>query len=163
MGARQYVWAWVFAAGLALAAGGVRAGQDCGERAAPTPQALSRGLQLGERVRDQLESSGASMALVARVGLNLSEFNQRYTHMGVALRDQVRNRWQVVHLFNPCGKPQSEILTQPLERFYEVDLYEYDALLVVPGQASPVAQRVFKPGQIQGLALTGLQHDCASV
>ncbi len=135
MRVHQYVWAWVFAAGVALGADGVRAGQDCGERAAPTPQALARGLQLGERVRDQLESSGASMALVARVGLNLSEFNQRYTHMGVALRDQVRNRWLVVHLFNPCGKAQSEILTQPLERFYEVDLFEYEALLVVPSQA----------------------------
>ncbi len=111
------------------------AGQDCGERRAPTPQALARGLQLGEQVRDQLEHSGAAMAFVARVGLNLSEFNQRFTHMGVAVRDHVRNRWQVVHLFNPCGKSQSEIMVQPLEKFYEVDLFEYEALAVVPGQA----------------------------
>jgi hypothetical protein len=111
------------------------AGQDCGERAAPTPQALARGLQLGEQVRDQLERSGASMAFVARIGLNLSEFNQRFTHMGVALRDHVRNRWQVVHLFNPCGKSQSEIMVQPLEKFYEVDLYEYEAMAVVPSQS----------------------------
>lgn len=111
------------------------AGQDCGERAAPTPQALARGLQLGEQTLEQLERSGASMAFVARIGLNLSEFNQRFTHMGVALRDHVRNRWQVVHLLNPCGKSQSEILLQPLEKFYEVDLYEYEALVVVPSQA----------------------------
>lgn len=117
------------------------AGQDCGERAAPTPQALARGLQLGDRVRDQLERSGASMALIARVGLNLSEFNQRYTHMGVALRDHVRNRWLVSHLFNPCGKNQSEILTQELARFYEVDLYEFEALVVVPSQAKQAALR----------------------
>ena len=56
-------------AGLLLSAlclglcGGAWAGQDCGERAAPTPQALARGLALGERVRDQLERSGASAAL----------------------------------------------------------------------------------------------------
>ncbi|MES2879859.1 MAG: DUF2145 domain-containing protein [Pseudomonadota bacterium] len=108
------------------------AGQDCGERSAPTPQALARGLQLGEQVRDQLERSGASMAFVARVGLDLSEFNQHFTHMGVAVRDHVRNRWQVVHLFNPCGKSQSEIMAQPLEKFYEVDLFEYEALAMVP-------------------------------
>jgi hypothetical protein len=112
-----------------------QAGQDCGERPVPTPQALARGLQLGEQVRDQLERSGASMAFVARVGLNLSEFNQHFTHMGVALRDHIRNQWRVVHLFNPCGKSQSEIMVQPLEKFYEVELYEYEALAVVPSQS----------------------------
>lgn len=118
-----------------LGSGLTHAGQDCGERPVPTAQALARGLQLGEKVRDQLERSGASMAYVARVGLNLSEFNQHFTHMGVALRDHMRSRWQVVHLFNPCGKSQSEIMVQPLEKFYEVELYEYEALAVVPSQS----------------------------
>jgi hypothetical protein len=53
----------------------------------------------------------------------------------VAVRDHVRNRWQVLHLFNPCGKSQSEIMVQPLEKFYEVDLYEYEALAVLPSQS----------------------------
>lgn len=129
------------------------AGQDCGERAAPTEQALARGLQLGKQVRDQLERSGASMAFVARVGLNLSEFNQHFTHMGVALRDHVRNRWQVVHLFNPCGKSQSEIMTQGLEKFYEVDLFEYEALLVLPTQAHQASLRnaFLNPAKAQAL------------
>jgi hypothetical protein len=127
---------------LGLCAGGsAQAGQDCGERAAPTPQALARGLALGERVRDQLERSGASAALVARVGLNLGEFGQRYTHMGVAVRDHVRQRWQVLHLFNPCGKAESEILVQPLEQFYEVDLFEYEALLITPSYALQAEMR----------------------
>lgn len=121
---------------LGLYAPGAQAGQDCGERAAPTPQALARGLQLGQRVREQLESSGASMALVGRIGLNLSEFGQRYSHLGVALRDHVRNRWQVVHLFNPCGKAESEIQLQPLEKFYETELFEYEALVVLPSYAN---------------------------
>jgi len=126
---RCMVWATLLLAGWSYA------GQDCGERSAPTPEALARGLQLGEKMRDQLESSGASMALIARIGLNLSEYNQRFTHMGVAVRDHVRNRWQVLHLFNPCGKSQSEIMTQPLEKFYEVDLFEFEAMALVPSQA----------------------------
>lgn len=121
---------------LVLYAPGAYAGQDCGERAAPTPQALTKGLQLGQRVREQLESSGASMALVGRIGLNLSEFGQRYSHLGVALRDHVRNQWQVVHLFNPCGKAESEIQLQPVEKFYETELFEYEALLVLPSYAT---------------------------
>lgn len=112
------------------------AGQDCAERPAATAQALEKGLQLGNRVREQLEQSGASMALVGRIGLNLSEYKQRYSHMGVALRDHVLNRWQVVHLFNTCGKGDSEILTQPLESFYQTDLFDYEALVVVPGYAA---------------------------
>ena len=112
-----------------------QAGQDCGERPAPTPQALVKGLELGQRVKDRLEAIGASAALVARIGLNLSEFGQRYTHMGVAVRDHVRSTWRVLHLFNPCGKAESEILNQPLERFFEVDLFEYEALLLTPSYA----------------------------
>ncbi len=120
---------------------GAHAGQACGERAAPTPQALAQGLALGERVRDQLERSGASAALVARVGLDLSEYGQRYTHMGVAVRDHVRRRWQVLHLFNPCGKAESEISVQPLEQFFEVDLFAHEALLATPGYALQSAMR----------------------
>ena len=112
------------------------AGQDCAERPPATAQALEQGLQLGKQVRDQLEQSGASMALVARVGLNLSEYGQRYSHMGVAFRDHVQSRWQVVHLFNTCGKGESDVLTQPLESFYQTDLFDYEALLVMPSYAT---------------------------
>ena len=123
---------WLWALGLMCLVALAHAGQDCGERAAPTPQALARGLELGARVREQAEQSGASVVLVGRIGLNLSEFGQRFTHMGVAVRDQVRKRWLVMHLFNPCGKAESEILVQPLEKFYEVDLFEYEALVITP-------------------------------
>lgn len=121
---------------LLLAFGMAWAGQDCAERPAATAQGLEQGLQLGKKVRDQLEQSGASMALVGRMGLNLSEYGQRYSHMGVALRDHVLNRWQVVHLFNTCGTGESDILTQPLESFYQTDLFDYEALLVVPSYAA---------------------------
>lgn len=123
-------------AGLLFAAVTGWAGQDCAERPAATAQALEQGLQLGNKVREQLEQSGASMALVGRIGLNLAEYKQRYSHMGVALRDHVLNRWQVVHLFNTCGKGDSDILTQPLESFYQTDLFDYEALVLVPSYAA---------------------------
>ena len=138
---RQFQRSFCLACALLLAHGWTAAGQDCGERAAPTPEALAKGLALGERLRDQLEASGASAALVGRIGLNLSEFGQRYTHMGLAVRDHVRKRWQVMHLFNPCGKSESEILVQSLEKFYEVDLYEYEGLIVTPSYAKQASLR----------------------
>jgi hypothetical protein len=142
---------------LLVAQGWAVAGQDCGERAAPTPEALAKGLALGERLRDQLEASGASAALVGRIGLNLSEFGQRYTHMGLAVRDHVRKRWQVMHLFNPCGKSESEILVQPLEKFYEVDLYDYEGLVITPSYARQAALRT----AFMNPATTRLLHNSA--
>jgi len=138
---RAVRWGWKslqagVMAGLLCATAAGWAGQDCAERPAATAQALEQGLQLGNKVREQLEQSGASMALVGRIGLNLSEYKQRYSHMGVALRDHVLNRWQVVHLFNTCGKGDSEILTQPLESFYQTDLFDYEALVVLPSYAA---------------------------
>lgn len=132
---------WALGLCVVLCISGAQAGQDCGERAATSPEALLKGLQLGQKVRDQLERSGASMALVGRIGLNLSEFGQRYSHLGVALRDHVRNRWLVMHLFNPCGKAESEIQTQALEKFYETDLSDYEALLVLPSYANQARMR----------------------
>ena len=41
-----------------------------------------------------------------------------------------------MHLYNPCGKAESEILVQPLERFFEVELFATDALVVVPTQTA---------------------------
>lgn len=129
---------WLHTALLLLTLAGLgtaHAGQECSERPPPSAQARERALALGERVRDQLERSGASAALVARVGMNLSEYGQRYTHMGVAVRDHVRQRWMVLHLFNACGKGESEITAQPLEQFYDVNLHEFEALVLRPSYA----------------------------
>ena len=127
----------------ALAAAGMVApvawaGQDCGERAPATPQRLAAGAALGARVVRHLEASGASLALVARIGLDLSEFGQRYTHMGLAWRDAARQRWRTMHLMNACGSSASELLEQPAENFYETQLFADEAQLLVPGYATQV-------------------------
>jgi hypothetical protein len=121
---------------LALSTLAAHAGQECAERPAATAEALEQGSQLGKKVREQLEQSGASMALIGRIGLDLSEYGQRYSHMGVAFRDHVLKRWQVVHLYNACGKGDSDILTQPLESFYETSLFDAEALVVIPSYAA---------------------------
>jgi hypothetical protein len=122
-------WAWFL---MCSSGSAVAGGQECGERAAVSAEALARGLALGERVREQLERSGASSAFIGRIGLDLSEYGQRFTHLGVAVRDHVRKRWQVLHLMNACGKSESDILLQPLEKFYAVSLFEEEAFVLIP-------------------------------
>jgi hypothetical protein len=116
-------------------------GQECGERASASLEALAQGLALGERVRDQLEKSGASAAFIGRIGLDLSEYGQRFTHLGLAVRDHVRKRWQVLHLMNACGKSESNILLQPLEKFYAVSLFDAQALLLTPSYSQQALLR----------------------
>jgi hypothetical protein len=42
-------------------------------------------LRLAARVRQELQSSGASAALIARSGLDLRRFGARYSHAGISL------------------------------------------------------------------------------
>jgi hypothetical protein len=140
---KNHLITWLYAACLLTFSplSALAGGQECGEKAAVSAEALARGLALGERVRDQLEKSGASAALVGRIGLDLSEYGQRFTHLGLAVRDHVRKRWQVLHLFNACGQSGSEIMQQPLERFYAASLFDYEALLLTPSYSKQIHLR----------------------
>lgn len=116
---------------LALAAGLALAGQPCPEK--PADRRLQqRNLELGTQVRDALERSGASVAYVARAGIDLRRYGLVYSHIGLAWRDHPKGRWFTYHLLNTCGTSSSELVDQSLEDFYNVELFSHDALVVVP-------------------------------
>ncbi len=126
-----------------LLAGLASAGQTCGEKAA-TPEGMAQSARLAAQVLEALEAKQLSFALIARVGVDLSEFGLRYSHVGAAWRDHPRGRWFTFHLLNRCGTGQSELLEQSLEDFFKVELHSYQALIVAP--TFPVQlkmQRVF--------------------
>ncbi|MDI9334941.1 MAG: DUF2145 domain-containing protein [Cytophagales bacterium] len=138
---------------FAMCASAYAGGQECGEREAPNAQALAQGLALGEKVRNQLEGSGVSAALVGRVGLDLSEYGQHYTHLGLAVRDHVKKRWLVMHLYVACGKAVSQIMVQPLEQFYGTSLFDFDALVLTPSYARQAALRTTFMNPVQNKLL----------
>lgn len=116
---------------LALAAGQAVAGQPCPEK--PADKRLQqRNLELGTQVRDALEQSGASIAYVARAGIDLTRYGLVYSHIGLAWRDHPKGRWFTYHLLNTCGTSTSELVDQSLEDFYNVELFSHDALVAVP-------------------------------
>src|SRR5262249_1818233 len=104
------------------------------------------GLALALKVRDSLDAQGARAAVIARVGRDLSEYGLRYSHLGLALRDDTRGRWIVLHELNHCGRADSGLYEQGLGSFFLDDLYRYEALVLVPSAelqeriASAVAQ-----------------------
>lgn len=122
---------WVLAVGLVVSAGLAGAGQTCGEKP-PTPEGSARSARLSAQVLEALEQRQLSFALIARVGVDLSEFGLRYSHVGVAWRDHPKGRWFTFHLLNRCGTGQSELLEQSLEDFFNVQLHSYQALVIAP-------------------------------
>lgn len=107
------------------------AGQPCPERPADKREQL-RNLELGTKVRDRLEQSGASVAYIARAGIDLTQYGLVYSHIGLAWRDHPKGRWFTYHLLNTCGTSLSELVDQSLEDFYNVELFSQDALVAVP-------------------------------
>ena len=107
------------------------AGQPCPEKPADKSEQL-RNLALATKVRDQLEQSGATVAYVARAGIDLTQYGLVYSHIGLAWRDHPKGRWFTYHLLNTCGTRESELVDQSLEDFYNVELFSQDALAAVP-------------------------------
>lgn len=123
-----------FAAGVLLAAcvGQAAAGVTCSE-APPTPESVRKGLRLALQVFEALNESGESVALIGRVGSDLSKYRLRYSHMGMVVRDHRKGRWTVVHLLNQCGTANSALYDEGLGNFFNDDPFAYEAILAFPG------------------------------
>ncbi len=85
---------------------------------------------LAEHTARELDRSGAQVVLLARAGQNLSEYQLRYSHLGLAYRDG--ERWRVVHKLNQCGTANGSVYRQGLGEFFLDDLYQYEAAIVIP-------------------------------
>ena len=122
--------------GLLLAAN-AWAGRPCTDFR-PTPEVVQKALTLAHRSRAALEESGAEVALIARVGQDLSRFRVRYSHYGYAVRNHAAGRWVVLHQLNLCGSQESAIYAEGLGNFFLDDMFAYETLILVP---APEIQR----------------------
>ncbi|MBM4258299.1 MAG: DUF2145 domain-containing protein [Deltaproteobacteria bacterium] len=113
------------------------AGQFCTEQP-PPPAALHKGLTLAFKTRAALEESGAQVAVLGRIGADLSAYRLRYSHAGFAWRDHPQGRWLVVHELNQCATAQSRLFDEGLGNFFLDSPLAYEALLVIP---SPTVQQ----------------------
>ncbi len=95
-----------------------------------------KALDLAEKTRAALEKSGAEVALIARVGSDLSKYGLRYSHMAFVWRDHPKGRWLVVHELNQCGTARSDLFDQGLANFFLDDLFAFDAAILIPSARS---------------------------
>src|SRR5688572_19591228 len=116
---------------LLLSSTAVYAGRECVEKPLG-PEAVRKGLRLAAQVREQLDRSDARIALVGRVGSDLSRHGLRYSHAGLIQRDHPAGRWIVVHALNACGTTGSALFEEGLGNFFFDDPFLYEAIVVVP-------------------------------
>jgi len=107
------------------------AGRNCDETP-PDAAKTQKAIRLSKQVRDTLELSGASLALVGRIGSDQSKRGVRYTHVAYLLRDHPAGAWTVVHELNSCGSGNSDLFDEGLANFYMDDLFEYETRVVIP-------------------------------
>lgn len=115
---------------LLLHGGGAAAGTPC-EDVVASAATMQKGLELSRRVIEQLDNSGAQVALVARVGQDLSKYKLRFSHLGFVVRDHPDGKWSVVHDLNLCGTNVSQLYVQGVGNFFSDDLFAYEAAIMV--------------------------------
>lgn len=125
--ARGWIGACALAVSLA-ASGTAHAGRSC---EAKLPQAINvqRAMTLAERTAAALDASGAQVVVIARNGQDLGRYGLRWSHLGLAYKDQ--GRWRVAHKLNQCGSAQASLYRQGLGEFFLDDLFRYEAGVVV--------------------------------
>ena len=113
-----------------VTAGTAHAGRSCEDRA-PTAQGIERGVELARRTADALDASGAQVVVLGRAGQDLSQYNLRYSHLGLAYKTDA-GPWRVVHKLNACGSAVADVYRQGLGEFFLDDLWQHEAVWAVP-------------------------------
>ena len=120
---------------LALAAlQPAQAGRTC-QPLKPEPVTVQKALQLALATRAALDASGAEVALVGRVGRDMSRHGLRYSHLALALRNHPKGRWFLTHMLNECGTAVSSLYDEALGNFFLDDVFEFEAVIAVPTPA----------------------------
>lgn len=101
------------------------AGNSCREHN-PSIAEFRSAVETAERLRTDLNRSGDTVALVARVGSDISAHGLKYTHLGIARKAGRAGEWEVVQQLNPCGTATSILRIHGLANFMLDDLHTHD-------------------------------------
>jgi hypothetical protein len=123
--------AMVLCAGLA---GAALAGTACSD-APPKPASIQQAFQAAYKTHQRLETLQPRIALIGRVGQDLSKYGLRYSHIAFIQKDAASGQWRTTHLLNGCNSNQSALWQEGLANFFLDDLQAYEALLVIPSTA----------------------------
>ena len=118
---------------MSLTSNPALAGRSCQERP-PTPMVVQKGLQLALKTQQVLAQSDTTVALLGRVGSDLSAYGLRYSHAGFVWRNHPKGQWLVVHALNHCATATSAVFDEGLGNFFLDDPFAYEVLVVIPAR-----------------------------
>ena len=101
-------------------------------------------MELGSRLSTRLDQRGVRVALVARMGTDLSKHGLRYSHLGIAHRDG-DSGWRIVHLLSACETSTSALHEDGLGRFFMDDVVDFEALIIRLTPALEQSRRLLGP------------------
>ncbi len=107
------------------------AGSACTETA-PDARNVMRALELAQKSSKALDDSGAKVAMIARVGQDLSQYHLKYSHMAFVWRQAAGQPWSVVHELNQCGTANSSLFDEGLGNLFLDNMVSYQTLIVIP-------------------------------
>lgn len=152
---RRQAWVgWMLAALALFAAPHIQAGQRC-EESTLTRATLQYAMSAAQRVTAELDRRGIQVAVLGRIGQDLSKYGLKYSHAAFVYREGPATPWRIVHLLNTCGTSKSDLWYEGVGNFFLDDLFAYDALVMVPPPATAQALLARLP---RGTALRSV-HD----
>lgn len=105
-------------------------------------------------VAKKLDQSGANVALLARVGSDLSRYGLHYSHVAFVVKNYPGRlgKWTVIHLLNECNKPTSSLYAQGLMNFFMDNLYSQAYQITIPDEPLQVRlAQSLKPAVVERL------------
>ncbi|MEZ5738404.1 MAG: DUF2145 domain-containing protein [Burkholderiaceae bacterium] len=120
----------------ALGAAPAQAGQPCDTRPVSLYE-MTRGLDLAGATARLLQAQSTEVAVIARVGQDLRDYDQHYSHIGFVYRQPAQGGqpgpWRVVHKLNECGSAAAHLYRQGLAEFFSDALFEWQAAVLPLG------------------------------
>lgn len=120
------------------------AGKSCDEAADIDATELMQALELAEQSRQAILKAGATTAIIARVGQDLSKYGLRYSHLGLVYQTSP-GHFSVLHELNECGSERSGLYREGLGNFFLDDVHAFEALLLIPpAEVQPALQQLLQ-------------------
>lgn len=106
----------------------------CEARHLSVPE-YQKSTEMALKLHDALERYQPEVALLARVGSDLSAYGLTYSHVGFVRRNHPAGKWIVTHLLNHCKQATSSLFDEGLIPFFSDAPFLYQAQLLIPRPA----------------------------
>ena len=106
------------------------AGRSCDEEV-PDPKKIMQGMELAQMSKVRLDAARAEVAIIARVGQDLSKYHLRYSHLGL-VRHTADGHWIVLHELNQCGTAESDLFEDGLGNFFMDSPFAFETMILIP-------------------------------